>query len=80
MFSDREPHFEMGVVPALVEALGDEKVEVLRAAADALGTIGPPEANPAAPVLVNILRERNPQTFPRGGIRDGLDPALRSGP
>ncbi len=64
VFSDREPHFEMGVVPALVEALGDEKVEVLRAAAAALGTIGPPEANPEVPVLVNILRERNPQTFP----------------
>jgi HEAT repeat protein len=62
--SDREPWFEMGVVPALVEALGDEKVEVLLAAGDALSKIGPPETNPAVPVFLNILRKRNPLTFP----------------
>ena len=82
--SDREPYFDMGVVPALVEALSDVSVEVLRAAADALSTIGPPEANPAAPALLNILRERNPLTFPvaaseMGWIRysdEGLGPGL----
>ncbi len=62
--SDREPYIDLGVVPALVEALSDECVEVLRAAANALSIIGPPEINPAAPVLLNILRERNPLTFP----------------
>lgn len=62
--SDQEPYFEMGVVEALVKALGDERVEVLRAAADALSMIGPPETNQAIPVLLNILRERDPLRFP----------------
>ncbi len=62
--SDHEPYFEMGVVAALLKALDDERVEVLRAAADALCTIGPPETNLAIPELLNILRERNALRFP----------------
>ena len=54
----------MGVIPGLVVALGDERVEVLRAAVDALSSIGPPEANSAIPALLGILRERNPLRFP----------------
>ena len=61
--ADREPYFEMGVVPALVEALSDEEVEVLRAAAAALATIGPPETDRAIPTLLAILRERHPGRF-----------------
>ena len=63
LHADREPYIEMGVVPALIEALGDEEVEVMQAAASALSAIGPPESNSAIPVLMNILRERKPPRF-----------------
>ena len=84
VLSDREPYFDMGVVPGLVEALSDERIEVLRAAANALSTIGPPEANPAAPALLKILQGRNPLTFPVAASElqwiqyseDGLGPEL----
>ena len=61
--ADREPYFESGVVPALVEALGDEKVEVVRAAAAALATLESPETDRAIPTLLAVLRERHAGRF-----------------
>ena len=69
--AEREPYFEIGVVPALVEALSDENLEVVHAAAEALETIRPPETARAIPALLNILRERHPDRF------EAVAPSLR---
>src|SRR5205809_2934017 len=45
-------------IPALVDALRDEDVQVRRMVTAALGEIGPPSRT-AVPVLANSLRDRN---------------------
>ena len=50
------PEIGRGVVPALVQALGDEEEDVPRGAADALGEMGP-EVKEAIPALIQALTQ-----------------------
>jgi HEAT repeat protein len=63
------------VIPALVEALKDEDVDVRRGAAYGLGTFGE-QAKDAVPPLVASLRDREPAVRKAAGIAlKQIDPA-----
>ncbi|MBI1914238.1 MAG: HEAT repeat domain-containing protein [Planctomycetes bacterium] len=66
-----------GAIPALVDALRDEDVQVRRMITAALGEIGPPSRT-AVPVLVNSLRDRNEVVRTRAAIAlSEMGPAAR---